>query len=137
MAENQSPYVQWEIFRSEGGDLDAYIAGLRRLSPARCGLVDKPQETAICARAVIELNRVPISASEGEELRLQGAAQGSARVEQVLVMTPAGEIVPASLNRDERAFEATFTPAADRSDADARYATWRRAVERSRDWDLD
>ena len=35
------------------------------------------------------------------------------------------------------AADATFTPAADRSEADARYAIWRRAVERSRNWDLD
>ncbi len=32
--------------------------------------------------------------------------------------------------------DATFTPAADRSRADNAYATWQRAVERSRGWDL-
>jgi len=112
MAEAQSPYVQWEVYRSEKDDLDAFIAKLRRLSPARCGLVDKPAETAICARAVVELNHVPIRASEGEALRIQGASQGSARVEQILVMTPTGQLTQATLKREERAFEATFTPAA-------------------------
>ncbi len=35
------------------------------------------------------------------------------------------------------AADATFTPTADRSGADRDYARWRRAVERSRDWDQD
>ncbi|MEM7141911.1 MAG: glycerol kinase GlpK [Actinomycetota bacterium] len=34
------------------------------------------------------------------------------------------------------AADRTFTPADDRADADQRYGTWQRAVERSRDWDL-
>ena len=34
------------------------------------------------------------------------------------------------------AADGEFTPAADRTRADADYARWRRAVERSRDWDL-
>jgi glycerol kinase len=34
------------------------------------------------------------------------------------------------------AADRTFTPAADRTDADERYALWQRAVERSREWDL-
>lgn len=110
MAGEGVPFPQWAVFRGETDDLDAYVQKLRRLSPARCGMVDKPVETAICARAVVNLNKVPTSGSTGQELRVQGAAQGSARVEEVLLMGPDGKIVGAKVVRKERSFEATVTP---------------------------
>jgi len=38
---------------------------------------------------------------------------------------------------DNWAADRTFVPQADRTGADALYARWTRAVERSLDWDLD
>lgn len=111
MAEANSPFAQWEVYRSATDSLDEFAAKLRRLSPAKCGLVDKPVETAICARAVIAMNKVPLRGSVGDELRVQGAAQGSARVEEILLLGPKGEIDPVPLNREERAFDAVLVPA--------------------------
>ncbi|MBN2361953.1 MAG: hypothetical protein JXR83_21055 [Deltaproteobacteria bacterium] len=110
MAEANSPYAQWQVYRSASDSLDEFATKLRRLSPAKCGLVDKPAETGICARAVVALNKVPTRGSADSELRVQGAAQGSARVEEILMLGPNGEIEPAPLNRDERAFDAVLVP---------------------------
>ena len=41
---------------------------------------------------------------------------------------------PATVNASWRA-EASFEPAMEAAERDARLATWHRAVERSRDWD--
>ncbi|MFH1807184.1 MAG: CAP domain-containing protein [Pseudomonadota bacterium] len=108
MATQGVPYAQWVVYRSEGGDLDVLLKELRRLSPASCGLVDLPTETAICARAVVEFNSVPVSGSEGGSHRVQGTAQGTARIEELLVMAPGGEFYPATMTKSERTFDATF-----------------------------
>lgn len=110
MAANQVPYTDWAIYRSKDGKegLDKLLKRLRRLSPARCGLVDLPEQTAICARAVVQLNRVPQQASLGSKVGVQGSAQGSARVEEVLILAPDNSIYNARLSKDGRAFQAEF-----------------------------
>ncbi len=108
MAARSVPYVRWVLYQSESDDLDALVRSLRKLSPARCGMVDLPKETAICARAVVELNKVPTSSAEGGSFTVQGAAQGSARIEELLVMAPDGGLYSAELSKRDRAFDATF-----------------------------
>lgn len=110
MAANQVPYTDWAIYRSKDGkeSMAKLLKRLRRLSPARCGLVDLPEQTAICARAVVQLNRVPQQANLGSEIGVQGSAQGSARIEEVLVLAPDNSLFNAKLTKDGRAFHAEF-----------------------------
>ncbi len=110
MAANLVPYTDWAIYRSKDGKagMDKLLKRLRRLSPARCGLVDLPEQTAICARAVVQLNRVTLQAGVGEQVAVQGSAQGSARVEEVLVLAPDKTLFNAKLKKDGRAFHAKF-----------------------------
>lgn len=108
MADNKVPYPDWVVYRSSDGPLDPLLARLRRLSPARCGMIDQPEEIAVCARAVVQLNRVPTQASVGEQLSVQGSAQGSARIEEVLILAPDNSLFSAKLRKEERAFHADF-----------------------------